>query len=198
MGFPMGPVTPTGDGGYWQKFQSGYIIGKPGTGYWESKGAIRGRWTTLGYQSGTLGYPTGPEAYAGNNAYYQTYQKGTIFWSKATGAWESYGPVRDRWIALGSQTGVMGFPMGAVYPTGDGGYWQKFQSGYIIGKPGTGYWESKGGIRKHWTKLGYQTGSMGYPTSGELYDSSLKAYYQLYEHGKIFYQSSPAKAWVEQ
>ncbi|HEY0965731.1 MAG TPA: hypothetical protein VGE13_04615 [Candidatus Saccharimonadales bacterium] len=194
MGYPTGAMVSTEENGYYQRYQNGYIIGKPTTGYWESKGAIRDRWAQLGYEAGSMGYPTSAEINMGDRSYYQKFEGGFIIGKGGLGFWESYAPIRTRWAQLGYQTGSMGFPTGAITSTGDGGYYQRYQNGYIIGKPTTGYWESKGAIRDRWAQLGYQTGSMGYPTSGIVRKDS-NNFYQQYEHNKIFYRL-PSTTWV--
>jgi len=193
MGYPTGPVTQTGAGSF-QKYQNGYIIGTSSTGYWESKGAIRERWAELGYQNGALGYPAGSEVYAGGGIYYQKYEKGYIIGKSSSGFWESYGPTRTRWAELGYQNGPMGYPTGPITPTGSG-FFQKYQNGYIIGTSSTGYWESKGAIRKHWGQQGYQNGALGYPTGPEQYTTATRTYHQQYEHNKIFHKP-PSTSWI--
>ncbi|MCL2490497.1 MAG: hypothetical protein FWF36_07230, partial [Propionibacteriaceae bacterium] len=101
----MGPVAAAGtvNGDIsWQQYQNGYIIGSAATGYWESMGPIRSRWGALGYQTGTMGLPTGPiTKNAQGDISWQQYQNGYIIGSAATGYWESMGPIRSRWGALG-------------------------------------------------------------------------------------------------
>lgn len=168
---------------WWQPFENGYIIGTGPTGFWESKGGIRTRWGQLGYQTGVLGYPTGAEIYDGKG-WWQSYQNGAIIGTVPTGFWESMGNIRTRWGQLGYQTGSLGYPTSAV-TTSDGGNaaWQSYQNGYIIWSNSTGAWESKGAIRTRWAQLGYQSGSLGYPTGAETSDGT--AWWQSYQNGVI-------------
>ena len=176
-------VCPTDDA-CWQDFENGAIIWHDSTGAWESKGGIRGRWAELGYQGGTMGYPTGPEVYDGRG-WYQNYEGGAIIGTDDTGFWESTGGIRERWSQIGYQSGFMGYPTSAIVWDGRG-YWQNYESGAIIGTDATGYWESKGGIRSVWASIGYQGGKAGYPTSEEYYDGN-STWHQNYEHGRITY-----------
>jgi uncharacterized protein with LGFP repeats len=85
MGYPTGDEVPglTG-GGVAQSYQGGAIVWSPTTGAFESKGAIRSAWLSLGAQDGRLGYPTSGEyAVAGGVA--QDYQGGRIMWSPTSG-----------------------------------------------------------------------------------------------------------------
>ncbi|MGN6751877.1 MAG: LGFP repeat-containing protein, partial [Intrasporangium sp.] len=85
MGYPTGNEAPglTG-GGVAQAYQGGAIVWSPATGAFESKGAIRSAWLSLGSQDGQLGYPTSGEyAVAGGVA--QDYKGGRIVWSPTSG-----------------------------------------------------------------------------------------------------------------
>jgi uncharacterized protein with LGFP repeats len=181
MGFPTGAVLTSG-GTTWQHYQNGVIVGSSGTGYWESKGSIREYWAQLGYQSGKLGYPIGPEVKTSDGGFYQKYEHGYIIGRKDLGYWESMSPIRDYWATLGYQKGQMGYPTGAIVTSGAATY-QHYQTGVIIGKTATGYWESKGSIRKVWASYGYQTGALGFPTGPETLSHGI--WKQNYEHGSI-------------
>ena len=183
MGYPTSAVVWDGRG-YWQNYENGAIIGTDATGYWESKGGIRGRYSQIGFQNSSLGYPISPEYYDGRG-WYQNYEGGAIIGTDNTGFWESTGGIRERWSQIGYQSGFMGYPTSAVVWDGRG-YWQNYENGAIIGTDATGYWESKGGIRDYWARLGYQNSIAGYPTSPEYYDES-STWHQNYEHGVITY-----------
>ena len=89
MGQPIAQMVYAGNDIWWQEFENGVIIGSGKTGFWENHGAIRTRWSELGYQSGALGLPTGPIVYAGNDTWWQTYENGAIIGSGRTGFWEN-------------------------------------------------------------------------------------------------------------
>ena len=180
----------------WQGFANGTIIWSLESGAWESKGGIRDRWAQLGYQSGKMGYPTAAEKVNGTG-WSQDYQNGTIIGSVKTGFWESEGPLRSRWQQLGLQSGVMGYPIAGVVTTSDKKTkWQEYENGYLYWSEGNGAWESKGGIRSEWAKMGYGAGRAGDPTGAELYDSTNKTWSQSYENGTIFFSTSRG-GWFE-
>ena len=86
LGLPVDTVVVNKDGSGWQQYQNGFIIGSTKTGFWESKGAIRAYWRSIGYQSGKAGWPTGPEVYnTSTKTWSQGYEKGTIFYSDTHG-----------------------------------------------------------------------------------------------------------------
>ena len=129
-----------------------------------------------------LGKPVNDQVCPTDDACWQDFENGAIIWHDSTGAWESKGGIRGRWAELGYQGGIMGYPTGPEVYDGRGWY-QNYENGAIIGTNDTGFWESKGGIRKRWAELGYQGGIMGYPIGPEVYDG--RGYYQDYEQGAI-------------
>ena len=179
------------DGGYcspdkttcWQGFTNGVLIYNSATGTWESRGGIRERWAQTGYQAGTLGFPITGENWDGRG-WWQGYQNGAIIGTPSTGFWESINPIRERWAQTGYQNGFMGYPTGPVVVTVDkSASWQQYEHGVFIWGKDTGTWESKGGIRDYWAKMGYQTGKLGFPTSPEMWNG--RGWWQGYQNGAI-------------
>ncbi len=195
LGYPTGPERPLSGGGWYQRYENGYIIGKKAIGYWESMGPIRERWASLGYQEGQMGYPTSQIfCTIKDDGCYQRYENGAILWAEPIGAWESTGSIRRYWATTGYENGPLGYPVAAEKRTSDGGWYQQYEEGYIIGKRSTGYWESMGPIRERWASLGYQDGSLGYPRSPIIKMNSSTTY-QQYERNRIYLQA-PSTTWV--
>lgn len=90
IGLPIDKEVTNADGSGWQQFQNGFIL-KPNdstVGVWESKGAIRSYWQSIGYQGGKAGWPISSESYdRETKTWSQKYQKGTIYYSDAKGGW---------------------------------------------------------------------------------------------------------------
>lgn len=137
LGYPTGPETAIPTGGWKQTFQHGTIQGKPATGYWDSSSAILSYYQSLGGPSSKLGYPT-KEMRCGlvNNGCYQNFQHGAILWTAATGAWESTGTIRARWITTGWEGGSLGYPTGPEVKDETGTWSQTFEKGTINAKQG--------------------------------------------------------------
>jgi uncharacterized protein with LGFP repeats len=198
MGFPDGPVNCTLiKSGCYQQYQNGYIVGSPTTGAWESMGAIRGKWTLLGFEGGTMGFPTGG-IYETGSGYYQQYEHGYIVGSATAGWWESmYGPVRNEWGAVGYQNGRLGFPTSdpdcSTQPSS--GCVQSFQGGVIYWTQGTGAWQVWGAIAGRYYQMGANGGSLGYPTSAESCTLSNGGCFQAFQNGYIVGDS--ATGWWE-
>jgi uncharacterized protein with LGFP repeats len=139
LGFPAGDVTATADGkGSFQTFQKGSVFWSPATGARAVLSPVLALWTAMGAEQGTLGYPTSGTAATGDGAgRYQHFQKGSIFWSSATGAHAVQGPIRDLWASLGYERGWLGYPTRDAYPV-SGGTQVDFQHGHITLSAATG------------------------------------------------------------
>jgi endonuclease/exonuclease/phosphatase family metal-dependent hydrolase len=188
FGAITGSEVYTKTGGY-QRYEKGYVLWSPASGAHTSSGVIRSAFAASGYETGVLGYPTSDEVTGQlNGGSYQTYQNGAIDWSPTTGAYATYGEIRDRWATMGYSAGALGYPTGNVVAYADGSSYQRFQNGFIVASPATGAHTSMGPIRSRWAATGYETGYLGYPT-GEIQTGTTGSY-QRYEKGFILY--SPA------
>ena len=173
----------------WQQYQNGFIIYSSTGGAWESSGGIRERWAMMRFDSGVMGFPTGPvasETLNGQTAWWQCYQGGCILGSAATGFWESKGGIREEYKKFNFEHGWLGLPTGPENWTGKG-WWQSYQGGIIIGSTATGFYPSNGGIRDRWSRLGFENGVMGFPTSETISETlnGQTAWWQCYQGGCI-------------
>ncbi len=138
LGYPTSPVVGgLTNGGSYQNYQNGAIVSSPTSGTHESYGPIRQEWSATGFETGVLGYPT-TEVISGlkNGGTYQNYGGGAIIWSSATGAHESYGPIRQAWQSTGFESGKLGYPTSEVYAVANGAA-QDFQGGRIVSSNGS-------------------------------------------------------------
>ncbi|MFC0458634.1 PKD domain-containing protein [Arthrobacter liuii] len=192
LGTATSDVTPIRNGGYYRNYQSGAIISTPAHSLFVSRGAIRNEWAALAFENGLMGYPATDEV-GGlvNGGVYQNYDGGAIIWAPATGAHESFGPIRQVWAQLGFEGGVLAYPTSEVV-TGlvNGGSYQNYQGGAIVSSPASGTHESVGSIRTEWQALGFERGILGYPSTGVVKGLVNGGSYQNYQGGAIV--SSPA------
>jgi uncharacterized protein with LGFP repeats len=88
LGYPLTNESKTPDGiGRFNHFQGGSIYWTPTTGAHEVHGAIRGRWSQLGWERSFLGYPISNEMGSADGATrFSLFQHGAILWSAAGGA----------------------------------------------------------------------------------------------------------------
>jgi M6 family metalloprotease-like protein len=164
LGFPLTDELATPDGvGRYNHFQGGSVYWTPSTGAHEVHGAIRSKWSSLGWERGFLGYPLTDEMTTPDGkGKYTHFQGGSIYWTSATGAHEVHGLIRERWAALGWEKSFLGYPLTDELVTpGFGGYgrYSKFQGGAIYYAPDAGAVEVRdlaGEIisRKLWPSLG--------------------------------------------
>ncbi|HQE31036.1 MAG TPA: glucosaminidase domain-containing protein [Propionibacteriaceae bacterium] len=187
LGYPTGSMVCSTDGCS-QGFEMGGIYWTAATGAWENLGPIRVRYAQLGWQGGSMGWPTGPMICSGDGCS-QGYQGGGLYWSAATGAWESTGPMRARYGQLGWQGGSMGWPTGPVTCTADGCS-QGYQGGGLYWSAATGAWESTGPIRVRYSQLGWQSGRMGWPTGPVTCGLTGGECRQTYQGGSIWWSAS--------
>ena len=190
LGYPTSDEQSLPGGGKYQNFQGGAIIWTAATGARVSAGDIRRAWQQTGFEKGPLGYPTSNEVSTRNGGTYQNYQKGTIYWSRSTGAQVSpNGAIRDAYRGAGYENGGLGYPTGGETALADGGRYQNFQGGAIIWSTKTGARVSAGDIRKAWEKTGFERGTLGYPTSNEV-STRNGGTYQNYQKGTIYWSKN--------
>jgi hypothetical protein len=88
----------------------------------------------------------------------------------SAGAFEVHGAIRDKYLALGAEASILGYPRTDETGTPDGiGRYNHFQGGSIYWTPGTWAHEVHGLIRDRWSALGWETNpQLGYPISDEM------------------------------
>jgi len=134
LGYPLSSESACGDGdARYQTFQRGRIHWTAQTGAWETRGAIGARWQDLGAETGMLGFPlTGEAPYGDGKHRYQCFQRGSIHWAAATGAWETHGAIGNRWQGLGAENSSLGYPLSSEMPFANGAdRYQAFEHGSI-------------------------------------------------------------------
>jgi hypothetical protein len=178
-----------------------------GTGFWTSGtscpggsgttgGAIDAKYRALGGCGSLLGVPKSNELGTPDGVgRYTVFERGSIYWTAATGAFEVHGVIRDQWKALAWESGPLGYPIADEATTPDGtGRYNVFERGSIYWTEATGAHEVLGAIRDKWKEAGWEAGALGYPTSGE-YDvpGGRKSDFQ---HGSITWDAATKVATV--
>jgi L,D-peptidoglycan transpeptidase YkuD (ErfK/YbiS/YcfS/YnhG family) len=155
------------------------------TGSHSVVGAILTKYRGLGGPAGHLGYPVTDElATPKAPGRFNGFQHGSIYWSKSTGAHAVWGSILGRWGQLKWETGRLGFPTTDELTTPDGiGRYNHFQRGSIYWTPKTGAREVYGAIRDRWASMGWETGALGYPVTGEFAIPGGRA--QDFQYGSI-------------
>ncbi|MGN6634582.1 MAG: LGFP repeat-containing protein [Oryzihumus sp.] len=148
-------------------------------------GPILTRYNALGANGSYLGGSTGPERAVGDNkGRYVTYQHGSIYWTKATGARAIYGLARDTWSRVGGPRGALGYPTGERVAHSDGSFTQSFEHGLVADTSRTTASVVYGWAYTVWAQHGREGGVLGYP-NGDRVTRSDGTWTQLFEHGLL-------------
>ncbi|WP_054813893.1 LGFP repeat-containing protein [Nocardia arizonensis] len=159
-------------------------------GPFEVGGAIEAEYDANGGPA-VFGDPTSPESDAARGGKYQTFQRDvSIYWQAATGAHPVGGAIRDKWGELGSESGILGYPVTAeqVTPSGSGRF-NHFEKGSIYWTLGTDAHQVGGPIRDRWAAGGWESGPLGYPLTDEAAAKN-NGRYNLFTGGAIYYTSA--------
>ncbi len=138
LGLPTTDETAGKDGGRYNLLSGNRgVYWHPNAGTHTVVGAIHTRYRGLGAEA-YLGYPTTDEGdTASKTGRYNHFQRGTILWSAATGAFAVKGAIRARYAALGYEKSYLGYPKSNEYAV-TGGRRNDFQHGYIVWNSATG------------------------------------------------------------
>lgn len=172
LGYPIDDDRKSLDGvGQISTFEHGSIYWTQETDAHVIYGALGERWALLGAEMGILGYPVSDEEFTANyQGRYQRFQRGSIYWSEATGTWEVYGAIEYRWKKLNSEWGMLGYPLTGEMGAADGkGRYSHFQHGsiYYHGDVSSSAHEVVGAIRERWASLGWEQSFLGYPLTDQ-------------------------------
>lgn len=123
--------------------------------------AITKRYMALGENGSALGASVyGELSVAGGRA--QRYENGRISASSATGVHETVGPISQRFVGDGAESGPLGFPMTGNVRTA-GGAATRFQRGRISWHPELGAFIVRGTVALNYAALGAEGGRLGFP-----------------------------------
>jgi uncharacterized protein with LGFP repeats len=116
LGYPITDESGTPDGvGRFNHFQQGSIYWTPQTGAHEVQGAIRVKWSSIGYERSNIGYPVTDETKTPDGVgRFNHFQNGSIYWTPQLGAHVIFGAIRDKWASLGYERGSLGYPISDI------------------------------------------------------------------------------------
>ncbi|MGY1917088.1 hypothetical protein [Blastococcus sp. SYSU DS0973] len=156
------------DGGCFVHFERGSVYVSAATGAHDLVGAVRDRWAASGWERGPLGYPaTSTVCGLRDGGCFQHFQRGSVYWSAATGARLVDLATRGVWASSGWEGGALGYPVtDQVCGLVSGGCLVHFQGGSVYTSPGSGSHAVAGWTRDAWAATGWERGSLGYPVEG--------------------------------
>ncbi|WP_432543934.1 LGFP repeat-containing protein [Kineococcus sp. SYSU DK002] len=169
VGFPTGEAfavkSSSGTPGTVQRFAGGLVYASAGQGH-VVKGAIEGRYATLGWEGSRLGLPVTSEFGVRGGAA-SHFQGGSVYWSPATGAQPVWGAFRDLFAGQGWENGALGFPRSGEIPLAGGAVVQQYQGGELYWSAATGAHSVRGAFRATYAAGGFERG-LGLPTTEEI------------------------------
>lgn len=152
------------------EFINGFIYWHPSYGAHPVTTHFAEAWSRTGWERGALGYPTTDEFTLSDGiGRKQSFSKGHIYGSLA-GLGTIKGAIYDRWVKIGAEKGILGYPINDETTTPDGiGKFSDFTGGKLYWTANTNAWEITGIHLLKWAASGYEKGKYGYPT-GEIKD----------------------------
>lgn len=153
-------------------------------------GEIAAKYQALGGCASALGAPTTGELPCPDGiGRFNHFDRGSIYWTPSLGAHEVHGLIHDKWASLDWEKGSLGYPITDENAAPDGiGRYSVFERGSIYWTPATGAHEVHGRIRDAWKTTGWETGSLGYPTSDEYAVTGGRR--SDFQHGSITWDAS--------
>lgn len=173
-------LTPDGGGAiYWSPTTPASLV----------HGAIFQRWNQVGGVGSPLGYPTSSErSTPGNQARYNDFVGGGIYWTASGGAREVHGRIYLNWAAQRWEQGPLGLPTTDETVTPDRiGRFNHFAGGSIYWTPATDAHTVRGAIRGTWAALGWELSPLGYPLTDEVPTPDGRGRFNHFERGSIYW-----------
>lgn len=195
LGFPRTDEEAAGTAGARRsRFEGGTIYWSKATGANVVHGEIHRHYRRLNEDRSLLGLPTSGEFSSPGGGRRCEFQRGTIYWSPRTGAFEVHGAIRARYLALGGPGGFLGYPItdecdvldAAGRPTG--GKLSRFEGGTIYWSSASGACEVHGRIRDFYEQMGGPRSKVGYPITNEAGIQGTDIRYNDFQKGIVVYR----------
>ena len=122
LGNPSSAETTATDGvGRLEHFQFGAIYWSPTTCAQEVHKEVAQRWAATGWETGPLGYPVSDQTVTADGiGRFNHFQRGSIYWTPLTNAHEIHVAINDKWVSLGGENSVLGYPISDETVESDG------------------------------------------------------------------------------
>ncbi len=119
--------------------------------------------------------------------YRREYERGSVYWSRTTGAHEVHGGIAAKWAEEGGVSSVLGLPTTDVLPLAEGreGGCTHFEGGSVYWTPGHGAAVVRGMVRDIWALLGGERSTLGAPAADVVFDRATGVWSGWFEHGSI-------------
>ncbi|MEU2347451.1 hypothetical protein [Modestobacter sp. NPDC049651] len=189
MGFP------TSDGGQdtrvagttYGNFQNGDIVANPATGAHYVRGNVLKAWQAAGSSAGYLGLPTDDESQLPGGGLKSDFQRGSVYWSSATGARALSDPIRAQYEDLNS-VAFLGYPTTDVVAI-TGGQRATFTGGEIYWSAATGAHAVRGAILNTYRAAGGPA-VVGFPKTDDAVAPGGGGWYTDFEKGSVYWSQA--------
>ncbi|GAB4584156.1 LGFP repeat-containing protein [Nocardia sp. IFM 10818] len=136
---------------------------------------------------GVFGDPVGPELDAAGGGKKQDFANNiSIYWTPATDAHAVGGAIREKWTALGSESGTLKYPTADEGATAKPGRFQTFQGGAVYWSLGTAAHALTGVILQKYGQVGWENSPLGFPITDVAKTTTDNGLYGLFEGGAIY------------
>ena len=136
--------------------------------------AIDDKYAQLGGPGGFLGRPfdagagSGEMDTADRRGRFRDFERGTIYWTAATGAHEVHGDIRLKWVRVGGGRSFLGYPLTDETGTPNRrGRFNHFEHGSISGHPRPELTRYMAPFATSGPASGWERSRLGFPTSDE-------------------------------
>jgi hypothetical protein len=190
LGYPDGSEYPSGQPGVLvQHFHHGRLYHSSRTGTNAVYDVILTRYLALAGPEGVLGLPTRPESATNPaGARVSEFERGRIYWSPTTGAWEVTGVFLSYYVRMGGPAGALGLPTSTSYTTGAARA-QNFGTGRVYHNVVTGTHGVYGRTLARYLQLGGPQGVLRLPTSSEHAGRRAGVRVTHFQRGRVWYSS---------
>lgn len=186
LGYPNGDQVTLADGTWTQSFEHGLMCDTPRTATSAVYGWAYTFWARHGREKGVLGYPNGDLVTHRDGSWVQQFEHGLMCDSPSTATSAVYGDAWTRWVALGRETGELGYPQADRTTGGDGSWIQLFVGGAICDSPATSPAVVRQPVYAAWAQHGREGGPLGYPRADPVSGGDSRGVGQVFTGGEVW------------
>ena len=171
--------------GCYQQFEHGRIYKTEKTGEWEISDEILNRWEEINSDNSIIGYPTSGEQKDENEVLYQQFERGRIYYTEGTGAWDISGKIYTKWSNL-LMDSVLGYPTSGEQKDENDIIYQQFEHGRIYYRAGE-TWVIPDWAQERYETIGALDSVLKTPISDGKCGLINDGCYQNYKIGRMYY-----------
>ncbi|MGH3787992.1 MAG: PQQ-dependent sugar dehydrogenase [Pseudonocardiaceae bacterium] len=188
LGTPTDAERLVGDGKV-RDYTGGALTWRASTGVVALHAQVANVWRAMGGAGGMPGFPTQDDRSLSGGGWWNNFPGINVYYTPSTGAYEVYGLIRDRYLALGGHTGWIGLPTSGEVPARDGRV-NSFVGANLYWSSATGVHELQGPIRAAFLTRNGLT-SIGLPTTDQTVTAGGVGRFNHFQYsGSIYWKAS--------